>query len=459
MPSRRSACGSVTFRCRLLNRPCRIQARPKPGGRSARLRADATEPVPSCRRPARPAGTGASHPRPLARAGHLRTTPRPERRQSALVVPRRADHRQQPDGRPSRLGPHVQGPRSSATTRCSARTSAGRTASTARACGSRSTSSASWASPASATSRRYGIAEFVSLCKQRVLTYAALQTEQSIRLGMWMDWNDPDELRRLRDLLGRGPVAGHRRSRARDGPVTDTVEMIVGRLGMPELGGSLLHVQQREQRPHLGLPRRVPPARLAVQGPRLDALVRALRHGHQPDGDERGLPGPRGPRPDRPLPARRPAGRVAARLDDDALDADRERRRGGRPGPRLRPHPPGRRRATGSARARSRRRVAGPFEVLEERPGRDLVGWRYAGPFDELPAVSDGVRDGVDDDGTAVRAPRHRLGRGQRGRGHGHRPHRARLRRRGLPAGQGARPAGHRAARRGRPLPRRASAG
>ena len=83
----------------------------------------------------------------------------------------------------------------------------------------------------------YGIAEFVSLCKQRVLTYAARQTEQSIRLGIWMDWNDPDELRRLRDLLADDPgrvitVEGPR------GPVTDTVEMIVGRLGMPELGGS-----------------------------------------------------------------------------------------------------------------------------------------------------------------------------------------------------------------------------
>src|SRR3989475_11415862 len=41
----------------------------------------------------------------------------------------------------------------------------------------------------------FGIAEFVSLCKQRVLTFAARQTEQSIRLGMGMDWNDPDELR------------------------------------------------------------------------------------------------------------------------------------------------------------------------------------------------------------------------------------------------------------------------
>src|SRR5215207_437838 len=52
----------------------------------------------------------------------------------------------------------------------------------------------------------YGIADFVALCKQRVLTYAARQTEQSIRLGMWMDWNDPEELRRLRDLLAEDPA-------------------------------------------------------------------------------------------------------------------------------------------------------------------------------------------------------------------------------------------------------------
>src|SRR5512139_3121703 len=51
----------------------------------------------------------------------------------------------------------------------------------------------------------YGLAEFVILCKQRVLNYAAVQTEQSIRLGMWMDWNDPELLRRLRDQLGENP--------------------------------------------------------------------------------------------------------------------------------------------------------------------------------------------------------------------------------------------------------------
>src|SRR5437667_2551792 len=83
----------------------------------------------------------------------------------------------------------------------------------------------------------YGIAEFVSLCKQRVLTYAARQTEQSIRLGMWMDWNDPDELRRLRDMLADNP-AQTATIHGVDGAVSDSVEMLVGRLGMPDAGGS-----------------------------------------------------------------------------------------------------------------------------------------------------------------------------------------------------------------------------
>jgi isoleucyl-tRNA synthetase len=83
----------------------------------------------------------------------------------------------------------------------------------------------------------YGIARFVRKCKERVLRYAAVQTEQSIRLGYWMDWNDLDFLRDLADRLARGAdevitVEGP------GGPVTDTVEGIVGRLGLPELGGS-----------------------------------------------------------------------------------------------------------------------------------------------------------------------------------------------------------------------------
>lgn len=83
----------------------------------------------------------------------------------------------------------------------------------------------------------FGLAEFVVLCKQRVLKYAAVQTEQSIRLGYWMDWNDPEQLRQLGERLGNNPnqeitLQGPR------GPVTDTVEGIIARLGLPELGGS-----------------------------------------------------------------------------------------------------------------------------------------------------------------------------------------------------------------------------
>ena len=36
----------------------------------------------------------------------------------------------------------------------------------------------------------YGIEKFVNMCKERVRKYSAVQTEQSKRLGYWMDWND-----------------------------------------------------------------------------------------------------------------------------------------------------------------------------------------------------------------------------------------------------------------------------
>jgi len=83
----------------------------------------------------------------------------------------------------------------------------------------------------------YGIARFVRKCKERVLRYSAVQTEQSIRLGYWMDWNDTDELRYLADKMAEDAdeiitVQGPQ------GDVTDTVEGIVSRLGLPELGGS-----------------------------------------------------------------------------------------------------------------------------------------------------------------------------------------------------------------------------
>ena len=83
----------------------------------------------------------------------------------------------------------------------------------------------------------FGLAEFVRLCKQRVLNFAAVQTEQSIRLGYWMDWDNPVDLRRLRDAIGKNPMASMT-LQGPYGPVTDTVEGLIGRLGLPELGGS-----------------------------------------------------------------------------------------------------------------------------------------------------------------------------------------------------------------------------
>jgi len=82
-----------------------------------------------------------------------------------------------------------------------------------------------------------GLDEFVKECKARVLRYAAVQTEQSVRLGYWMDWNDTDMLRMLADKLLEDAsevitVEGP------EGPVTDSVEQIIGHLGMPEMGGS-----------------------------------------------------------------------------------------------------------------------------------------------------------------------------------------------------------------------------
>jgi isoleucyl-tRNA synthetase len=83
----------------------------------------------------------------------------------------------------------------------------------------------------------YGLAKFVNLCKQRVLEYAAVQTQQSVRMGYWMDWNDTGFLRELKARMAEDPTQVIT-AEGPQGPVTDTVEMIVGRLGLPELGGS-----------------------------------------------------------------------------------------------------------------------------------------------------------------------------------------------------------------------------
>lgn len=83
----------------------------------------------------------------------------------------------------------------------------------------------------------YGMQKFINLCKQRVLNSAAQQTEQTIRLGNWMDWNDPDELRDLAKKLAADPEQ-HITLKRGAKEIHGTVEQLIGKLGMEELQGS-----------------------------------------------------------------------------------------------------------------------------------------------------------------------------------------------------------------------------
>jgi isoleucyl-tRNA synthetase len=83
----------------------------------------------------------------------------------------------------------------------------------------------------------FGLAEFVKLCKQRVLKFAAVQTRQSERLGYWMEWDDPAQLDELAEQLGKDPT-NIIELKGPAGSAKGTVEEVIGQLGMPHLGGS-----------------------------------------------------------------------------------------------------------------------------------------------------------------------------------------------------------------------------
>lgn len=82
----------------------------------------------------------------------------------------------------------------------------------------------------------YGIDKFVNECKRRVLRFAARQTEQSQRLGYWMDWDSPDQLRDLAENLGTDKQVSFTAQSGR----TETAQahQLVEKLGNPEWGGS-----------------------------------------------------------------------------------------------------------------------------------------------------------------------------------------------------------------------------
>ncbi|WP_321472186.1 class I tRNA ligase family protein [uncultured Paludibaculum sp.] len=83
----------------------------------------------------------------------------------------------------------------------------------------------------------YGMDKFVRACKERVLTFATRQTEQSIRLGYWCDWDKPEVLLGLRDALADGDrVVTFTMPSGKE--VTARASEIIGKLGSAEYGGS-----------------------------------------------------------------------------------------------------------------------------------------------------------------------------------------------------------------------------
>jgi isoleucyl-tRNA synthetase len=231
----------------------------------------------------------------------------------------------------------------------------------------------------------YGVAEFVSLCKQRVLTYAARQTEQSIRLGMWMDWNDPHELRRLRDELADDP--GKAASvQGVDGPVGDTAEMLVGRLGMPEIGGSYFTFSNENNYLIWSFLAECHRRGWLYKGH--DSMPWCARCGtgisqHEmtegySDREDPGLT-IKLPLLDRPGESLLVWTTTPWTLTSNVAAAV---------GPELRYAKV----AQGDetywlGRGTLKQALTGEFKVLDEKQGSELEGWLYAGPFDELPAV------------------------------------------------------------------------
>jgi isoleucyl-tRNA synthetase len=231
----------------------------------------------------------------------------------------------------------------------------------------------------------FGIAEFVSLCKQRVLTFAARQTEQSIRLGYWMDWNDPAELLALRDALKEDPtrlvtIPGP------GGPVTDTAEMVVGRLGMPEVGGSYFTFSNENNDLIWGFLAECHKRGWVYKGadtmpwcPRCGTGLSQMEMNEgYADREDPGLT-VRFPLVDRPGEAllvwtTTPwtlSANVAAAVGAELRYV--QVRQGDA--------------VYWVGKGTLRTVMQGAFTVLGEKSGSELAGWRYTGPFDELPAV------------------------------------------------------------------------
>jgi isoleucyl-tRNA synthetase len=210
---------------------------------------------------------------------------------------------------------------------------------------------------------QYGIDRFVEKCKERVQTFAAIQTSQSLRLGMWMDWdhsyftNSDENNYTIWALLAEC----HRRGLVYKGH--DVMPWC------PRCGTGLSNMEiategYREIR-HLSLIVRLPITSPGHEGEDLLAWTTT------------------------PWTL---SSNVAAAVHPDLTYLLVE----GRDGRRW------------WVSHGSKARVAPEAAIIREAPGRDLVGLTYAGPFDELP-IQSGVehrviawREVSDEEGTGI---------------------------------------------------------
>jgi len=228
----------------------------------------------------------------------------------------------------------------------------------------------------------YGVSEFVKRCKQRALTFAATQVEQSIRLGYWMDWDDPTLLRKLADALDE-PVKAIS-IKGKKGLLTETAEQLIGRLGLPELGGSYFTLSDENNYTIWSALKKCHDRGWIYKG--TDVLPWCPRCSTAISEHEIATEGYRQLTHDAltirfPLRGRRKesllvwtttpwtlTSNVAAAVHPDLVYVKLRRNN----------------EILYLAKATVERTIPDAYQVLEEMSGRELEGWAYEGPFDEF---------------------------------------------------------------------------
>ena len=214
----------------------------------------------------------------VGRRGHLRPAPRAESRGADLQLHGRPDHGQQPDGRAPLLGPDAQG-----------------------------------RLPAV-----QGAPRFRPALPERLRLPGALGRGRRRALaGAQLEAGDRGVRARGVQRALQGAGRGVRRDHHRPVPPSRHVD---------GLGQRLLHLLRHEHRVHLALPQGVPRARLALQRTPLRGVVPPLRDLALAARADQLLRGAHASLALRPVPAQGTRGRIAGRVDDDAVDAARQRR-------------------------------------------------------------------------------------------------------------------------------------